>query len=461
MRTTKQKECIQVSPPLRHTFSRAKRRALALTLTLCMVLALVPVFTMTASAAVCEIDGKGVYDSLADALLDADPGDTIVLTDNIDCDPIVLGKAIAFQLGDNTLTIGDEDESGTALECDGDYIVAAFFGSGKVIINGDVTARADNEETCGVWAGIGAEVTVNGDVEVNGGDDGAKVCGVYANNGATVTVNGDITVSGGGDGAEVSGVWAIESAVTVSGSIDVSGGGDGDGYKTLYVFGVEAKDAVVEVGGDITVESSGTDRTMPLGVSAYDDAEVIVGNITVSGDAAQGVVADYDATVTVNGNIKVSGDEAEGVSTESGAAVTVNGSITVPDDGYYIVFDGVPPKSKGQNDAASAKYGYLQYSCEFDPGVWGYVWVKEEPKAAKVKYYQDSMDNEIPGSESTAFGEYYSGKRLTPADVTDDFKQGWLDAEKPGSRYRVALVSYPTITGDPGRDVVKVLYKYL
>ena len=52
--------------------------------------------------------------------------------------------------------------------------------------------------------------------------------------------------------------------------------------------------------------------------------------------------------------------------------------------------------------------------------------------------------------------------RLTPANVTSDLGDGWLNAKKPpkeDGNYGVALVSYPTLSGDsPDKNVVKVLY---
>lgn len=71
-----------------------------------------------------------------------------------------------------------------------------------------------------------------------------------------------------------------------------------------------------------------------------------------------------------------------------------------------------------------------------------------------IKYYKDSLSDGFI-DEADGVGTFRQGHRLTPSDIT---KPNWLNAEKPDGNYGVALVSYPTITCDSARDVVKVLY---
>gem|GEM_PF-3228248 len=85
---------------------------------------------------------------------------------------------------------------------------------------------------------------------------------------------------------------------------------------------------------------------------------------------------------------------------------------------------------------------------------WGSIVLVDSDYTYKVEYYKDSMSKKV----STVYGfNSPVGGRLTPADVTIGLGDKWIDSCKyPG--YGVALVSYPTISADEGRNVVKVLY---
>ena len=78
-----------------------------------------------------------------------------------------------------------------------------------------------------------------------------------------------------------------------------------------------------------------------------------------------------------------------------------------------------------------------------------------------VEYYAGSMANRI--GEPVPIVMYEVGKRLTPADMSNSgLGSDWLNLKKdeiPGDgNYGVALVSYPTISDEPSKNVVKVLY---
>ena len=81
----------------------------------------------------------------------------------------------------------------------------------------------------------------------------------------------------------------------------------------------------------------------------------------------------------------------------------------------------------------------------------------------KVAYYADSLSDEPIGVEYVMRKDLDIGDRLTPAAVSGSRLGGdWLklyaEACPDGGKHGVALVSYPTIKGEPKLDVVKVLY---
>ena len=75
----------------------------------------------------------------------------------------------------------------------------------------------------------------------------------------------------------------------------------------------------------------------------------------------------------------------------------------------------------------------------------------------KIEYYEDSMSSTPKVLTHASAKKIDVGERLTPTHVRNIFGNNWLNIYKPDD-YGVALVSYPTITGDKDKDVVKVLY---
>jgi redox-sensitive bicupin YhaK (pirin superfamily) len=134
-----------------------------------------------------------------------------------------------------------------------------------------------------LWAnGAAADLTVNGNVDVMGGNDS----GVVAGNGGAIQITGNVVMTG------------AESAV------EAFNGG------------------TVNIAGNVTANAN------PVGWSAAyagstGSAITIGGNLTTSGVGAN---AWNDATIVVNGNVTANGDF--GVESYSGGTVTIGGTLT-------------------------------------------------------------------------------------------------------------------------------------
>ena len=93
-----------------------------------------------------------------------------------------------------------------------------------------------------------------------------------------------------------------------------------------------------------------------------------------------------------------------------------------------------------------------------------FAFVAESMSTYTVEYYADSFTNMI-GAPVPVPVQRSVGARLTPGDVAADLEDAkWLNAKKDaaqtnsGKKYGVALVSYPALSDEPGKNVVKVLY---
>ena len=82
-----------------------------------------------------------------------------------------------------------------------------------------------------------------------------------------------------------------------------------------------------------------------------------------------------------------------------------------------------------------------------------------------IEYYVGGFNPEQKMDDDTVYvltSVKTTSERLTPGDVkTDTENSNWLNAGKPtndGKKYGVALVSYPTLSSTPDKNVVKVLY---
>ena len=150
----------------------------------------------------------------------------------------------------------------------------------------------------------------------------------------------------------------------------------------------------------------------------------------------------YSISITplTNGNITVS-------HTAAAAGTTVTLTVT-PDSGYLLKAGTLK-----YNGAVITGGSFIMPMADVT------VTAEFEPLPYRVEYYKGSLDESDRIINGTEIGkkEFPTGHKLTPADVTDDLGKGWLNLHKPPD-HGVALVSYPTISDDLGKNVVKVLY---
>ena len=173
---------------------------------------------------------------------------------------------------------------------------------GSTVNAGSVTANGSN--STGVYAENHAKVTVENDVKASEGTTSIPdergyvhpVIGVSASRNANVTVKGNVEVNG--TGAE---------GITVSNSGYITVGGDITASGDKYVFkenveerevtGITAVGGVIKVTGDVT--STGT------GIIIERTKEMINSDVAVTGDVkgSSGIVMNTDSRVTVGGTV--------------------------------------------------------------------------------------------------------------------------------------------------------------
>ena len=173
---------------------------------------------------------------------------------------------------------------------------------GSTVNAGSVTANGSN--STGVYAENHAKVTVENDVKASEGTTSIPdergyvhpVIGVSASRNANVTVKGNVEVNG--TGAE---------GITVSNSGYITVGGDITASGDKYVFkenveerevtGITAVGGVIKVTGDVT--STGT------GIIIERTKEMINTDVAVKGDVkgSSGIVMNTDSRVTVGGTV--------------------------------------------------------------------------------------------------------------------------------------------------------------
>lgn len=173
---------------------------------------------------------------------------------------------------------------------------------GSTVNAGSVTAKGS--ESTGIYADNYAKVTVENDVKASEGTtdipDGGKyvspVIGVSASGNADVTVKGNV---------EVNGTGAV--GITVSRSGDITVGGDitasGDKYvwegngEEREVTGIEAEGGIVIVNGNVT--ATGT------GIIIRRTSDMINSDVVVKGDVkgSSGIVINDNSGVTVGGTV--------------------------------------------------------------------------------------------------------------------------------------------------------------
>lgn len=173
---------------------------------------------------------------------------------------------------------------------------------GSTVNAGSVTAKGS--ESTGIYADNYAKVTAENDVKASEGttdipDDGkyvSPVIGVRASGNADVTVKGNV---------EVNGTGAVGITVSTTGEITVGGDIIASGDKYVWegkgeereVTGIIAEGGVIKVTGDVT--STGT------GIIIERTKEMINSDVTVTGDVkgSTGIVMNDNSRVTVGGTV--------------------------------------------------------------------------------------------------------------------------------------------------------------
>lgn len=173
---------------------------------------------------------------------------------------------------------------------------------GSTVNAGSVTAKGS--ESTGIYADNYAKVTAENDVKASEGttdipDDGkyvSPVIGVSASGNADVTVKGNV---------EVNGTGAVGITVSRSGYITVGGDITASGDKYVWegngeereVTGIEAEGGIVIVNGNVT--ATGT------GIIIRRTSDMINSDVVVKGDVkgSSGIVINDNSGVTVGGTV--------------------------------------------------------------------------------------------------------------------------------------------------------------
>lgn len=174
---------------------------------------------------------------------------------------------------------------------------------GSTVNAGSVTAKGS--ESIGIYADNYAKVTVENDVKASEGTtdipDGGKyvspVIGVSASGNANVTVKGNVEVNGtGAEGITVS----TTGEITVGGDIIASGDKyvwEGKGEER-EVTGIEAEGGTVIVNGNVTATGTGI-------IIIRRTSDMINSDVAVTGDVkgSSGIVMNDNSRVTVGGTV--------------------------------------------------------------------------------------------------------------------------------------------------------------
>ena len=237
------------------------------------------------------------YTSLANALADAEAGETITLSQNVTLDTsIVIPEGVTLQTGRYTVTVDD----GVTITVNGTFAVQS---------GGNVVAATDASGTAYVWGGD-VRIVVNG--VMSDASTAITDLKTYYISGAYYTARGVSYVTGVDYAAEN----VHEGTVDIYGQISA---------------------------GDMTFSS---ERGMTVNVKAFDGAgtgsvpttTVTVGNVTI--DNVELVIA--AANVSFNGTVSAAAAEgtasvqlsrAAGISIESTSANTIDGAV----DYLYII----------------------------------------------------------------------------------------------------------------------------
>lgn len=218
---------------------------------------------------------------------------------------------------------------------------------GSTVNAGSVTANGSN--STGVYAENHAKVTVENDVKASEGTTSIPdergyvhpVIGVSASGNADVTVKGNV---------EVNGTGAVGITVSTTGEITVGGDITASGDKYVFkenveereVTGITADGGVIKVTGDVT--STGT------GIIIERTKEMINSDVAVKGDVkgSSGIVMNTDSRVTVGGTVTATDGTGLTILLEEGKStgdVTL-GTLSVEKDGET----GILLDVKGMNN---------------------------------------------------------------------------------------------------------------
>ena len=262
----------------------------------------------------CEIVGGTQYENLADALADANDGDTVrLLADIVHNSGIsIVSKTIKLDLNGHDLKVTETSGAGLSVTYGGivltgsgsfnvtgyEYGVQANAGGVATVTSASATS---NSGGFGISAVGGGKVTVTGDVR-------SDYAGIIAYGEETVvTVGGNVTV-------EANETWGIQASsssmggakVDVGGNVEVTGGGG---------LLVQGNGSDIHVGGWVEATDGGGAEALSGGVAVVD------GNVTASAEGA--IALGSGSTVTVYGNL--SGNL--GVIALSGGQVEVHGDV--------------------------------------------------------------------------------------------------------------------------------------
>lgn len=243
----------------------------------------------------CEIVGGTQYENLADALADANDGDTVRLLADIahNSGISIISETITLDLNGHVLNVNET--SGTGLSVSNGGIV--LTGSGSFNVTG---------HECGVHAYPGGVATVTSASATSN----ATGVGVIATGGGNVTVTGDVW-------SDYEGIVAIgaDTVITIGGDVTV----EANETWGIQASASEEGGAVVDVEGDVTVNGGG-------GLLVQGDGSFIhVGGSVTATDGA-GAKAMYGGHVAVDGNVQASTEGASAMGT--GSTVTVGRNLS-------------------------------------------------------------------------------------------------------------------------------------
>ena len=205
---------------------------------------------------------------------------------------------------------------------------------GSTVNAGSVTANGSN--STGVYAENYAKVTVENDVKASEGTTSIPdesgyvnpVIGVRASENANVTVKGNV---------EVNGTGTVGITVSNSGYITVGGDITASGDKYVWEDNGEEREVtgITAVGGLITVKGNVTSAGTGIIIERTD--EMINSNVAVKGDVkgSSGIVMNTDSGVTVGGTVTATDGTGLTILLEEGKStgdVTL-GTLSVEKDG--------------------------------------------------------------------------------------------------------------------------------